>query len=73
MRTHNICFRREIRKILCGYPILSVDMVLNVKQRRTCYMIVLYLARLFYHLVAPYKMRFARPQVLWKLVLTMLY
>ena len=24
MSTHNICFRREIRKILCGYPILSV-------------------------------------------------
>ena len=22
MNTHNICFRREIRKILCGYPIL---------------------------------------------------
>ena len=24
MSTHNICFRGEIRKILCGYPILSV-------------------------------------------------
>ena len=24
MSTHNICFRREIRKILCGYPLLSV-------------------------------------------------
>ena len=23
---HNICFRREIRKILCGYPLLSVAM-----------------------------------------------
>ena len=27
MITHNICFRREIRKILCGYPLLSVAMV----------------------------------------------
>ena len=28
MITHNICFRREIRKILhvCGYPLLSVAM-----------------------------------------------
>ena len=24
MSTHNICFRGEIRKILCGYPLLSV-------------------------------------------------
>ena len=24
MSTHNICIRREIRKILCGYPLLSV-------------------------------------------------
>ena len=24
MSTHNICFRGEIRKILCGCPILSV-------------------------------------------------
>ena len=27
MSTHNICFRGEIRKILCGYPLLSVAMV----------------------------------------------
>ena len=27
MSTHNICFRREIRKILCGYPLLSVAML----------------------------------------------
>ena len=26
MSTHNICFRREIRKILCGYPLLPVAM-----------------------------------------------
>ena len=26
MSTHNICFRREIIKILCGYPLLSVAM-----------------------------------------------
>ena len=25
--THNICFHAEIRKILCGYPLLSVAMV----------------------------------------------
>ena len=24
---HNICFRQEIRKILCGYPLLSVAMI----------------------------------------------
>ena len=24
---HNICFRGEIRKILCGYPLLSVAML----------------------------------------------
>ena len=26
MSTHNICFSREINKILCGYPLLSVAM-----------------------------------------------
>ena len=26
MSTHNICFLGEIRKILCGYPLLSVAM-----------------------------------------------
>ena len=26
MSTHNICIRREIRKILCGYPLISVAM-----------------------------------------------
>ena len=26
MSTHNICFRGEIRRILCGYPLLSVAM-----------------------------------------------
>ena len=26
MSIHNICFCREIRKILCGYPLLSVAM-----------------------------------------------
>ena len=24
MSTHNICFHGEIKKILCGYPLLSV-------------------------------------------------
>ena len=28
MSTHNICIRREIRKILRGYPLLSVAMIL---------------------------------------------
>ena len=27
MCTHNICFCQEIRKILCGYPLLSVAML----------------------------------------------
>ena len=27
MSTHNICFRGEIRKILCAYPLLSVAMM----------------------------------------------
>ena len=31
MSTHNVCFHGEIRKILCGYPLLSVAMNLNVK------------------------------------------
>ena len=31
MSTHNICFRREIRKILCGYPLLSVAMCLSYR------------------------------------------
>ena len=26
MSTHNICFRREVTKIICGYPFLSVAM-----------------------------------------------
>ena len=26
MSTHNICFRGEIRKVLCGYPLLSATM-----------------------------------------------
>ena len=30
MSTHNICFRQEIRKILCGYPFLSVAMTNSV-------------------------------------------
>ena len=29
MSTHNICFCREISKILYGYPLLSVAMVLS--------------------------------------------
>ena len=26
MSTHNICFHGEIRKVLCGHPLLSVAM-----------------------------------------------
>ena len=29
MSTHNICFHGEIRKILCGYPLLSVAMYIH--------------------------------------------
>ena len=29
MSTHNICFRWEIRKLSCGYPLLSVAMIYN--------------------------------------------
>ena len=32
MSTHNICFDGEIRKILCGYPLLYVAMT----YLRTC-------------------------------------
>ena len=32
MSTHNICIRREIRKILCGYPLLSVAMMTIVAE-----------------------------------------
>ena len=30
MSTYNICFRREIRKIICGYPLLSVAMYIVI-------------------------------------------
>ena len=33
---HNICFRREIRKILCGYPILSVAMFIHTVVSSDC-------------------------------------
>ena len=40
MSTHNICFHQEIRKILCGYPLLSVVMAsglgLHCLQRSIC-------------------------------------
>ena len=29
MSTHNICFHGEIRKTLCGYPLLTVAMNLH--------------------------------------------
>ena len=34
MNTHNICFCGEIRKILCGYPLLSVAMTKFRMQRK---------------------------------------
>ena len=36
MSTHNICFHGEIRKILYGYPLLSVAMVPSDKTYETC-------------------------------------
>ena len=30
MSTNNICIRREIRKILCGYPLLPVTMIFTL-------------------------------------------
>ena len=30
MSTHNICFRQEVRKIICGYPLLSVAMLPHI-------------------------------------------
>ena len=32
MSTHNICFCREIRKTLCGYPLLSVAMCKSYRE-----------------------------------------
>ena len=29
MSTHNTCIFKEIRKILCGYPLLSVAMYID--------------------------------------------
>ena len=34
MSTHNICFHGEIRKILCGYSLLSVAMIRKEKKRK---------------------------------------
>ena len=34
MSTHNICFRGEIKKILCGYSLLSVAM--RIAQSGAC-------------------------------------
>ena len=33
MSTHNICFHGEIRKILCGYPLLFVVMCADSKDQ----------------------------------------
>ena len=34
MSTHNIWFHREIRNILCGYPLLPVAIDIHMKQLR---------------------------------------
>ena len=36
MSTHNMCFLGEIRKILCGYPLLSVAMNYYSDSRQIC-------------------------------------
>ena len=50
MSTHNICFPGEVRKILCGYPILSVAMSIGCKclflDYRAMYISVLYVMAL---------------------------
>ena len=38
MSTHNICFCGEIKKILCGYPLLSVAMAKYILSN--CYFVV---------------------------------
>ena len=43
MSTHNIYFRGEIRKILCGYPLLSVAM--TACMRRLIWALVFYIYR----------------------------
>ena len=37
MSTHSTCFCREIRKILCGYPLLSVAMQPMTQQAELMY------------------------------------
>ena len=36
MSTHNICIGGEIRKILCGYPLLSVAMITGSFEVKRC-------------------------------------
>ena len=66
MSTHNICFRGEIRKILCGYPLLSVAMQLFSK---TCLLIpIWYSTQLFPN--SRVKIKVSRPE---KHMITILY
>ena len=41
MSTNNICFHGEIRKILCGYPLLSVAMpkvwLMEILKNTSCF------------------------------------
>ena len=41
MSTHKVCFCREIRKILCGYPLLSVAMISEDLLQRSYLVIIL--------------------------------
>ena len=47
MSTHNICFRGEIRKILCGYPLLSVPMQICKLPRPSSFSAIITKTRLY--------------------------
>ena len=65
MSTHNICFRGEIRKILCGYPLLSVAMY-NVDPVKSHF----YIVKLGFTLVYSIFLISAQKHRLWVLVRT---
>ena len=52
MSTHNICIRGEIRKILCGYPLLSLAMLQHdsINFRILSIVFVLYSSGVFWFL-----------------------
>ena len=65
MSTHNICFRRQIRKIFCGYPLLSVAMF-SVWIPSFCYkgdvVYFEYVHALLLHLIFEEALPFVMPQ-----------